>query len=121
MLLSEPENTGISIAGTSFDAVLLPDGYRPDFTDVKDLRARLPEMIFVEIKSTKKESVKDDVSGFFFSLTEKEIDAAHQLGHRHIVLLHNLLTGALRLIGSPHSTRMVAFPPRAPPASSVLN
>ncbi|MCP3937937.1 MAG: hypothetical protein GY708_21520 [Actinomycetia bacterium] len=93
VLLTELERTGISIAKTSFDAILLPSGRHVDFGDIQDLRESLSEMTFVEIKSTKKTSVKEDFSGYFFSLTEKEIDAAQQLGPRHIVLLHNTLTG----------------------------
>lgn len=50
-------------------------------------------MIFVEIKSTRNPKVREDFTGFFFSINEKEIASAHQLGKRHIVLLQNLITG----------------------------
>lgn len=95
LLLDELAQVGISIAGTSFDAILLPDDAEIEVTDVDSVRRHLPEMTFAEIKSTNKTSVREDFSGFFFSLTEKEIDAARQLGERHIVLLQNMITGAL--------------------------
>ncbi|MEZ5244111.1 MAG: hypothetical protein R2707_03375 [Acidimicrobiales bacterium] len=95
VLLGELERSGISIAGTSFDAILLPSGSTIDFLDADNVRRLLPSITFVEIKSTKKPSVREDFGGFFFSLTEKEIEAARQLGDRHIVILQNLVTGKL--------------------------
>ena len=93
LLLHELERVGISIAGTSFDAILLPENAEVDLGDVDSVRRHLPA--FIEIKSINKALVREDFSGFFFSLTEKEIDAARQLGERHLVLLQNMITGAL--------------------------
>jgi len=60
-----------------------------DFSNVESLQASIGELIFVEIKTTKKESVKDDFSGYFFALSEGEIAASEALGERYQVILYN--------------------------------
>ncbi|WP_425628645.1 hypothetical protein [Vibrio neptunius] len=53
-LLSE---SGIHIKRTSFDAIELPVGVSIDFSCLNSIRAALPLMTFIEIKTTNKESV----------------------------------------------------------------
>jgi hypothetical protein len=57
------------------------------------VRAMLPSMIFIEIKSASQERVKEGFGGLFFVLTVGEINAAEQLGERHRVALHNTNSG----------------------------
>ncbi|MBY8238363.1 hypothetical protein KW539_10740 [Vibrio fluvialis] len=94
-LLSELKRTGIDIKRTSFDAIELPKGATLDFCSVESIKAHLPQMNFIEIKTTSKSSVKDDFSGYFFAFTEGELSAAEQLQSRHKVALINKVTGTV--------------------------
>jgi len=89
VILKALANKGINIKGTSFDAIIVPDGIDVDFSNVESLQASIGELIFVEIKTTKKESVKDDFSGYFFALSEGEIAASEALEERYQVILYN--------------------------------
>lgn len=96
-LLTVLGELGTPLKPSSFDAIALPPGSVVDFLDLESLRQLVPKMVFIEIKSSNQERVKEDFSGFFFSLTEKEIEAAEMLGERHIVALFNRRTGAVML------------------------
>ena len=74
-----------------------PRGRQVDFRDLSEVRRALGRMVFVEIKTANQDRVQDDFAGFFFSLTEKEVEAAEMLGTRHKVALYNAKTGALRI------------------------
>ncbi|CAH7038726.1 conserved hypothetical protein [Vibrio chagasii] len=88
-LLSE---SGINIKRASFDAIELPEGVSVDFSCLDSIKTSLPLMTFIEIKTTNKESVKEDFTGYFFAFTEGELHAAEQLGERHKVALVNKRT-----------------------------
>lgn len=90
-------DAGTPIKPSSFDAISITSGVTPDYEDVEALRALLPSMVFIEIKTANQERVKPGFSGYFFALTENEIDAAEKLGDRHRVALFNRLTGELRI------------------------
>ena len=94
-LLDVLRASGISIKGSSFDAIALPPGQIVDFDDVEQVRRLLPEMVFIEIKTANQPRVKPGFCGFFFALTEGEILAAEALGSRHRVALYNKLTREL--------------------------
>lgn len=94
-LLAELANTGINIKASSFDAVASEGAL--DFTDATAVRSALPELTFIEIKTSNQPRVQLGFGGFFFALTESEISAAEMLGSRHRVALHNNLTGELVL------------------------
>lgn len=92
VLLSALRESGIIIKRSSFDAIALPSYYQIDFSDLLQVKAALPLMNFIEIKSANQSRVKPGFEGFFFALTESEISAADQLGVRHVVVLYNKLT-----------------------------
>ena len=97
VLLAALGEIGIAIKGSSFDAIALPRSTQVDFSNGTEVRAALPSMCFVEIKTASQSRVKPGFAGFFFALTESEIVAAEQLGLRHRVALYNKLTGELLL------------------------
>ena len=94
-LLAALRSTGITIKGSSFDAISLPKGRSIDFSDATSVRTALPEMVFIEIKTSNQERVDGNFTGYFFALTEGEIAASEVLGERHRVALYNRRTGSL--------------------------
>ena len=91
-LLSLLSDCGINIKRTSFDAIELPEGVSINFSCLNSIKANLSLMNFIEIKTTNKESVKEDFTGYFFAFTEAELHAAEQLGERYKVALVNKRT-----------------------------
>jgi hypothetical protein len=100
-LMTALQEQGVSIKASSFDAIALPSTIELDFNDLPSIRAALPDMVFVEIKTASQTRVKDDFSGFFFAVTENEIAASQALGERHRVLLYNRATGGHFLTSVP--------------------
>lgn len=100
-LLSELSKINIIIKRTSFDAIALPINNNVDFFCSKSISAGIKEMIFIEIKTTNKEAVKDDFTGYFFAFTEGELSAAEQLGERYKVALLNKRTGNIIMSSVP--------------------
>jgi hypothetical protein len=97
VLLNELRDTGRVIKSTSFDAIHVPGIASIDFSQALAVRAALPDMTFIEIKSASQSRVKPGFAGFFFALTEGEIAAAEVLGSKYRVALYNKLTGELQL------------------------
>ncbi len=93
--------SGVIVKRSSFDAIALPVGRVVDFTDAAAVKAGLPDMMFVEIKTANQARVRPDFSGFFFALTEGELAAAEALGSRHRVMLLNKATGTTLLTSVP--------------------
>lgn len=87
ILLAALRESGVNIKPSSFDAISLPSADSLDFTDLAAVTAALPNMVFVEIKTSNQERVTPNFAGFFFALTEGEIYAAEALGSRHKVAL----------------------------------
>lgn len=100
-LLASLAYAGITIAATSFDLIELPAGADLDFASEESIRRWLPMMTFIEIKTANQERVKPDFGGFFFALTEKEIQAYEALGSRHCVVLFNATTEQMRRTSVP--------------------
>lgn len=100
-LMTALSETGITIKPTSFDVVALPEGQSVDFMSLDSTRLALPQMTFIEVKTSNQNRVKPDFSSFFFALTEGEIRAAEALGNRHGVLLINRATNASLLTTVP--------------------
>ncbi|KQN33152.1 hypothetical protein [Sphingomonas sp. Leaf38] len=98
-LLDELAATAIIIRGASFDAISCEAGV--DFGSGDSIRAALPTMTFIEIKTANQPRVKPGFDGFFFAITESEISAADQRGPRHKVALFNRLTDELRVTNIP--------------------
>ncbi len=101
VLLAALEETGVVIKGSSFDAIAVPVTESINFTDPASVRAALPNMTFIEIKTANQERVRPGFTGFFFALTEGEIAASEALGSRHRVALYNKLSGELLLTSVP--------------------
>lgn len=92
-ILKALEMEGTKIKRTSFDAILLRPDAKPDFSTIESAAAAIEGAIFLEIKATTRANVADDFTGFFFAVTEGEMQAAERLGRRHRVVLYNQLTG----------------------------
>lgn len=99
VLLAELVAVGITIKGSSFDAISCSK--LVDFLDPLDVRNALDEMSFIEIKTANQPRIKQGFEGFFFAVTENEIAAAHQLGPRHLVALFNKISGEIMLTSIP--------------------
>ncbi len=100
-LMAALKESGVVIKGSRFDAVALLIDRVVDFTDAAAVKANLPDMVFVEIKTANQERVRPDFSGFFFALTEGELVASEALGSRHRVMLLNNATGTMPLTSVP--------------------
>lgn len=100
-LLIALKEAGISIKPTSFDFLIAPEGLMINFADINSVRAALPQLTFLEIKTANQRRVMPDFKGFFFAITESEIAAAEVLGERHRVLLFNKATGTQLLTSVP--------------------
>ena len=97
--LTELEATGIVIKGSSFDAITCR---RPvDFMNPDDVRAKLADITFIEIKTANQSRIKSGFGGFFFAITENEISASEQLGQRHLVALLNKAIGEMQITSVP--------------------
>jgi hypothetical protein len=101
ILMAALKESGVVVKRSSFDAIALPEGRLVDFTDAAAVRANLPDMVFIEIKTANQTRVRSDFSGFFFALTEGELVASEALGHRHRVMLLNKATGTMLLTSVP--------------------
>lgn len=101
VLMAALTESGITIKRSSFDAIALPEGRVVDFADETAVKANLPDMTFIEIKTANQARVRSDFSGFFFALTEGELLASEALGPRHRVMLLNKATGAMLLTSVP--------------------
>ncbi|MNS73914.1 hypothetical protein D3C72_1073730 [compost metagenome] len=95
ILMEALAKSGFSIRASSFDALALPHAI--DLADAEQVRLRLPEITFIEIKTARQKRVRPGFDGFFFALTEREIEASEQLGKRHKVALFNTLTEEILL------------------------
>ncbi len=98
-LLGLLAESGVSIKGSSFDAIAVAEPV--DFSDIPAVRSALASMIFIEIKSSNQARTREGFAGFFFALTESEIAAADALKERHKVALFNKLTNELLLTSIP--------------------
>ena len=99
ILLNELQKIGISIKWSSFDAIYLSTIV--NFDNVEDVRSQIHDMIFIEIKTANQARVQPGFGGFFFAVTENEIEAADQLKERHRVALYNKKTGELLITSVP--------------------
>jgi hypothetical protein len=100
-LLAALAETGIVIRKSSFDAIYLPEDVPLGKFEGVELKRAVSKMTFVEIKTANQSRVRPDFSGYFFALTEGEIQAAEVLGERHKVVLFNKLTNVSLLTSIP--------------------
>ena len=101
VLLAALSEIGVVIKGSSFDAIELSQPGQLDFSDSVAVRAALPTMTFIEIKTINQERAAVDFAGSFFALTEGEIAASDLLGARHRVVLYDKRTGNLLVTSVP--------------------
>ncbi len=92
---------GTPIKPSSFDAIAVPADLKIDLSDPAAVKAGLPRLTFVEIKTANQPRVRDDFSNYFFALTENEIEAAAILGTRHCVALFNKISGRMLITSVP--------------------
>lgn len=92
-LMNALERSATPIARTSFDFIELPLKCDLDLASETSWFQWLPQLVFVELKTSNQSRVTADFEGFFFSLTEKEIAAFELLRERHVVVLYNAVTG----------------------------
>jgi len=98
-LLEALASIGKSIKASSFDALAVPSGI--DLSNPKHLCDGLSEIVFIEIKTANQARVRPGFHGFFFALTENEIEAAAVLGRQHRVVLYNKATGEILITSVP--------------------
>ena len=97
VLLETLREEGITIKGSSFDAIHVAGVAALDFLDKLLVQRLLPAMTFIEIKTSSQPRVKPGFEGLFFALTEGEMIAAEALGGRHRVALFNKISGEILL------------------------
>ncbi|HBR1029607.1 TPA: hypothetical protein L9K80_003286 [Klebsiella quasipneumoniae subsp. similipneumoniae] len=94
LLAALKQYEGIEIKASSFDFISIPENISVDFDDVSSLAGILKSLTFIELKTCNQKRVTNpDFRNFFFAITENEIVASELLGNRHIVVLHNKITG----------------------------
>jgi hypothetical protein len=101
---------GRVIYGDAFDVVKLPLGVDAD--DMAALRAVVRELVFYEVKSTNKGTVKADWSGYFFSLSTAELLSAQALKERFRFAFVNVLTKKVeeRTLGEVFARARAVYP-----------
>ena len=81
---------GLTLYGKAFDIIKAnPD---LDFSSEKSIEKNVNSILICEIKSTNKITVKDDLTGSFFSLSTAELLTAQNLKSRRKFVLVNTLT-----------------------------
>lgn len=94
LLAALKQYEGIEIKASSFDFISIPESVSIDFGDVSSLAGVLKSLTFIELKTCNQKRVTNpDFRNYFFAITENEIIASELLGDRHIVVLHNKITG----------------------------
>ena len=96
-LLAVLAERGVTIRASSFDAVAVPPDVQLDLLDLASIREHIARLVFVEIKTARQPRVRPDFAGFFFALTEGEIEAAVALADQHCVALFNALTNEMTI------------------------
>lgn len=89
MLIAFAER-GFSLNSKAFDMVRLEQG--DTLKSLNEIRRCFDRMLLYEIKSTSKENVKDDFSGYFFSISMAEILMAQNLHEKYRFAFVNTLT-----------------------------
>jgi hypothetical protein len=81
---------GLTLYGKAFDIIRISG--KEKVSALGDLTSQFHHLIIYEIKSTNKVSVKDDFTGYFFSLSTAELLTAQNLGEKYKFILVNTLT-----------------------------
>jgi hypothetical protein len=94
-LIATLADKDIKIQGSSFDFIAVPEGVVLDLQQTESIRAVLPRLTFIEVKTANSARVLPGFKNFFFALTEKEILASEALGSQHVVVLFNRATAEM--------------------------
>lgn len=79
------------IYGNAFDVVRL--GKDIDLNNIDSVIDNLQHITLMEVKSTNRENINGDFSGYFFGLTTAELLVAQNLGDRYRFIFVNTVTG----------------------------
>jgi hypothetical protein len=79
------------IYGNAFDVVRL--GKNIDLNDIESVIDNIQHITLLEVKSTRKENIDENFSGYFFGLTTAELLVAQNLGDRYRFIFVNTVTG----------------------------
>jgi len=79
------------IYGNAFDVVRL--GKNIDLNDIESVIDNIHHITLLEVKSTSKENIDENFSGYFFGLTTAELLVAQNLGDRYGFVFVNTVTG----------------------------
>jgi hypothetical protein len=79
------------IYGNAFDVVRL--GKDIDLNDIESVIHNLQHITLLEVKSTNRENINDNFSGYFFGLTTAELLVAQNLGNKYRFIFVNTVTG----------------------------
>jgi hypothetical protein len=81
---------GLTLYGKAFDIIKIPT--KDKVLTLRDIEDHFHHLLIYEIKSTNKISVKDDFTGYFFSLSTAELLTAQNLGEKYKFILVNTVT-----------------------------
>lgn len=79
------------IYGNAFDAIKLPIDI--DLNNVESVIENINSITLIEVKSTSKENIDSNFSGYFFGLTTAELLVAQNLGDNYRFIFVNTLNG----------------------------
>jgi hypothetical protein len=79
------------IYGNAFDVVRL--GKNIDLNVIESVIDNIQHITLLEVKSTRKENIDENFSGYFFGLTTAELLVAQNLGDRYRFIFVNTVTG----------------------------
>lgn len=79
------------IYGNAFDAIKLQKDI--DLNDIESVKHNIDSITLIEVKSTNKENINSNFSGYFFGLTTAELLVAQNLGDKYRFIFVNIITG----------------------------
>lgn len=82
---------GKALAGSAFDAVRLDTDV--DLTDPEAIAQKSAAIVLIEVKSTNRSAIGQDLAGYFFNITSAELLVAQALGSQYRFAFVNTITG----------------------------
>ena len=79
------------IYGNAFDVIRLDKDI--DINDIETVKNNLEHITLLEVKSTNRENIDSNFTGYFFGLTTAELLVAQNLGDKYRFVFVNTLTG----------------------------
>lgn len=81
---------GLTLYGGAFNIVRGPSELK--LSNIESIREHLSDLRIMEIKATNKAAVRQDFSGYFFSISTAELLTAQKLGNRYRFIFVNTAT-----------------------------